>query len=294
VICWNTTGSPATNGSTGCAAGTLYSGSPLTVSASETIYAVAGGAGYTDSSVASASYSISPACANTALGSGWTCVSDAAAWTGSSVTSFPAGAFPANPSTGSLIVVFQFNGGSAACSAPTDTLGNSAVAISSGTFSGGTMCDYYLIVAAGGADTVTCNAGGAATQLGCDAVNVSGNATSSPLDQTCTASGGTTGSGSDNMVCSAPITPGENNELVVAWSVTSVAAGVSAGTNFTMIDAGNQNGEYYRQSTSATITPAQTAATSGVGYGFVAASFKPPGTMMAGPAAPTGLTSVVR
>jgi hypothetical protein len=57
VICYNTTGSPATNGSTGCVSGTLYTG-PVTVSSSETLYAVAGGTGYTDSPVGSASYVI--------------------------------------------------------------------------------------------------------------------------------------------------------------------------------------------------------------------------------------------
>lgn len=60
VICWNTTGSPATNGSTGCAVGTLYTG-PVTVSVSETLFAVAGGTGFLDSSVGSAAYVIAPA-----------------------------------------------------------------------------------------------------------------------------------------------------------------------------------------------------------------------------------------
>jgi hypothetical protein len=62
VICYNTTGSPATNGSTGCATGTLYTG-PVTVSSSETLFAVAGGAGYNDSPVGSASYVIQSAVA---------------------------------------------------------------------------------------------------------------------------------------------------------------------------------------------------------------------------------------
>jgi hypothetical protein len=60
IICFNTTGAPATNGATSCAAGTLYSGT-VTVSLSETLYAVAGGTGYTDSSVGSASYVVSSA-----------------------------------------------------------------------------------------------------------------------------------------------------------------------------------------------------------------------------------------
>lgn len=58
IICYNTTGSPATNGTTGCTTGTLYSG-PVAVAVSETLYAVAGGTGYTDSSVGSAVYVIS-------------------------------------------------------------------------------------------------------------------------------------------------------------------------------------------------------------------------------------------
>jgi hypothetical protein len=59
VICYNTTGSPATNGSTGCSAGTLYS-APINVSSNQTIYAVAGGTGFTDSAVGSAAYTINP------------------------------------------------------------------------------------------------------------------------------------------------------------------------------------------------------------------------------------------
>ena len=59
VICYNTTGSPATNGSTGCNTGTQYS-TPITVSSNETIYAVAGGTGFTDSAVGSAVYVINP------------------------------------------------------------------------------------------------------------------------------------------------------------------------------------------------------------------------------------------
>ena len=57
VICYNTTGSPATNGTTGCTTGTHYT-APVSVSATETLYAVAGGTGYSDSSVGSAVYTI--------------------------------------------------------------------------------------------------------------------------------------------------------------------------------------------------------------------------------------------
>lgn len=57
IICWNTTGAPATNGTNGCTTGTLYSGT-IAVSSNETLYAVAGGTGFMDSSVISAAYVI--------------------------------------------------------------------------------------------------------------------------------------------------------------------------------------------------------------------------------------------
>lgn len=61
VICYTTDGStPATNGTSGCTTGTLYSGA-ITVSATETLKAIAGGTGYTDSLVATYSYTISGA-----------------------------------------------------------------------------------------------------------------------------------------------------------------------------------------------------------------------------------------
>ena len=68
VICYTSNGStPATNGSTGCTTGTLYS-SAVSVSTSETVKAIAGGTGYPDSSVGSAAYTINPATNAVALG----------------------------------------------------------------------------------------------------------------------------------------------------------------------------------------------------------------------------------
>jgi hypothetical protein len=58
IICYNTTGAPATNGGAGCAAGSLLYAGPVTVSVNETLFAVAGGVGYLDSTVGSAAYFI--------------------------------------------------------------------------------------------------------------------------------------------------------------------------------------------------------------------------------------------
>jgi len=60
VICYNTTGAAMTVGS-GCTGGTQYTGAAVAVSSSETLYAVAGGPGFTQSPVASAAYTIKAA-----------------------------------------------------------------------------------------------------------------------------------------------------------------------------------------------------------------------------------------
>lgn len=59
TTCWNTTGAPATNGSTGCATGTLYT-APIPVTSNGPIYAVAGGTGLSDSAVGSVAYIVNP------------------------------------------------------------------------------------------------------------------------------------------------------------------------------------------------------------------------------------------
>ena len=69
VICYNTTGSPATNGTSGCTTGSVYSGA-ITVSSSETLYFVAGGTGFTDSSVGSAAYVINLPSSGSSMTSG--------------------------------------------------------------------------------------------------------------------------------------------------------------------------------------------------------------------------------
>jgi len=64
IICYSTvSSSPATNGSTGCSVGTLHT-TPITISSSATLYAVAGGTGFTDSAVGSAAYTITSAAAS--------------------------------------------------------------------------------------------------------------------------------------------------------------------------------------------------------------------------------------
>jgi hypothetical protein len=119
VICYNTTGSPATNGTTGCTTGTLYTGT-VSVASTETLYAVAGGTGYTDSSVGSAAYTISAGCAappatydwkaSNSCSTGAACMNDSAAGNNAvNATAYPTYSATGGPnSTPSL----SFNGSS--------------------------------------------------------------------------------------------------------------------------------------------------------------------------------------
>lgn len=57
VICYSTSTTPATNGTTGCTTGTLYS-TPVAIASTSTLKAIAGGTGISDGSVASGVYTI--------------------------------------------------------------------------------------------------------------------------------------------------------------------------------------------------------------------------------------------
>lgn len=57
VICYSTSTTPATNGTTGCTTGTLYTGA-ISISVNSTLQAIAGGSGYVDGSVGTFSYVI--------------------------------------------------------------------------------------------------------------------------------------------------------------------------------------------------------------------------------------------
>lgn len=114
VICWNTTGSPATDGSAGCTTGTLYTGA-ISVSTSETLYAVAGGTGYLDSSVGSAAYTL-PLFTDSFSGSG----ALSGSWTNIGVGSFTGTCVQASgvadSSTGTNCIAFINIGGFSATS----------------------------------------------------------------------------------------------------------------------------------------------------------------------------------
>jgi hypothetical protein len=61
LICWNLTGATITiGGASSCPSGSTAFTTAISVASSETLHAVAGGPGFTDSSVGSAAYTITP------------------------------------------------------------------------------------------------------------------------------------------------------------------------------------------------------------------------------------------
>ena len=144
IICYNTTGAPSTNGSTGCNVGTLYSGA-VSVAASETLYAVAGGTGYSDSSVGSAVYSIGYTLTQTVTGLGTVSSSPAgilncASGGGTCSASFSSGTAVTLTATAGSNYLFSTWGGACAAfgSTPVATVVMNAAESCSATFVQGT------------------------------------------------------------------------------------------------------------------------------------------------------------
>ena len=100
VICYSTSGVPKTNGTTGCTTGVLYSG-PITVSASETIYAVSGGTGYADSAVVQGKYVISLLIAHAITSGAGTITTSALNTTGATLLVACIGGYPPGWTAGS-------------------------------------------------------------------------------------------------------------------------------------------------------------------------------------------------
>jgi hypothetical protein len=297
TACYTTNGSAPSASTPGTcdAESTTYSG-PFSLAiptGGAVVEAIATESGQTTSSVATASYSLQT-CLQTQLGANWSCVSDATDYTSASGTQLTAGPFSVNPQAGSLILVFQFNGSSAACQAPTDTLGTSFTAISTATVAADSLalCDWYGVLPTSGADAVTCNAAATAAGMGCDVANVSGQSDGQIVDQTCTRSNALSDSGINNMNCANSIDVGAPNELVVAAAYGDFGAR-SAGANFTMIDPNNWSGEYFMEATPLIWTPSETMSASGLNYGFLAVTLEPY-TQEQTPKEPTGLAVTVR
>jgi hypothetical protein len=186
--------------------------------------------------------------------------------------------FSPSPASGNLIYVttniFASTSQCTSTTKPTDTLGSTwtyiNTAVDTVNFS---FCSYYTVTSSGGTDAVTCHVNTGAGGYDCFAFLVTGNA-ASPLDTNCinTVGASTSGTGTNNMTCSASVTPAQSNELFLGY--TNAESGtMSNGSLITFYNISADNGIFYQQQAAATITPAVTLNTSGVKYAIIVASF---------------------
>ena len=201
VICYNTSGSPATNGlGTDCTNGTKYTGA-VSVSSSETLYAVAGSARLGDSPVGSAAYTI-----GTPIG----LVAHTYAVGNTSITT------PAINTTGASLIVALFGtyfGNPCTALSVTDNKSNSYTSIqyygvNSGG-GGGNVCIWYKANPTVGSGH-TFSASGGYMSLGVMAFSTV--ITTSPLD---VQNGAGTGS-SVSSISTGSVTPSQANDVCIA------------------------------------------------------------------------------
>jgi hypothetical protein len=220
-------------------------------------------------------------CSDTSVGV-WTCGSASEGYSGSTAeTSVSTGAFSYSPSLNAVVLAFAAYNSSAACSTPTDTIGNTWALVGSNIAwnnSQNHSCLYYAINKTAASDTVTCKAATSSKYFVCDAIWVSGNLAVSPLDKNCgsSANASTSGTAANNEVCSAAITPTVNGELIIADQ--SSTGTVSKGSAFTSAGIAANSFEYYYQASAAAITPAFDNTASGSPYGMLAVALKPAAT----------------
>jgi hypothetical protein len=265
VICYNTTGSPATNGSTGCTTGTLYTGA-VSVSTSETLYAVSGGTGYTDSSVGSAVYTISavPTFVQSCTGPG----------NGGYETSINTTC--ASPVGAGHLLFFAFaNGTSASSITLTGDTGTLQADWSNYSVSGVYGSTLYVLSASGGGTTLTITAGSGYFNYAQTIVDEY----ACPVGKSWAFDKSDAGnSGTGTAWTSNSITPTNNGETIIGYTLDapgSASGTLTANSPFSLSQTGyyEQSLEYFLQQPTAGSIAASFAFTSSTTWGAHVAAF---------------------
>jgi hypothetical protein len=225
VICYNTTGSPATNGTTGCTTGTLYTGT-VSVASTETLYAVAGGTGYMDSAVGSAAYTISGG------GHSFAFVhSPTLCGTASSFVNPITCTIPSTVAGNSVLIFYSFI---SAATLPTSYSPAATCVPTPGNGSTNSFTGLCIISnVSGGVTSVSIIPSNNYTSSSVMAVEVSGLVTSSPVDT----SVGVTAplSNSAGASSTGSVTPSNANDVIIGYAGEAGTGLVSVGSGFTVI-----------------------------------------------------------
>jgi hypothetical protein len=179
-----------------------------------------------------------------ALTGGWTCVNNQTGNSGATlVTSQPATAFSSPLTNGSIILVGVVQASSPVTFTISDTAGNSYVDCGKGQIAWNSSGDsgqlfYALNTHTTASDVVTVSSTVNAAFLQINAVELTGNAASTPVDTFAGQAASTSGTGADNIT-STSATTATNGDLIFA-AENAINGTITAGTGMTLFSG---NGE---------------------------------------------------
>jgi hypothetical protein len=216
-----------TNGTTPTTTSSVYS-TPITVSSSETLEAIATASGYSQSATGSAVYTIGASVAIKTVqhNSGST----------ESGTSL-AVAFPGNVTSGNVLLVAESTYDAETLGAPTDSRGNSFTQLVTAGTSGASTAAIYAATANGsGADTVTCSIS-AANNIHCHIYEVQGITTT--VDKT----GNSTVTSTSQTVSTSAATTNADDFVFAFFADNANGATLTAGSGLGDTDTSNDGGD---------------------------------------------------
>jgi hypothetical protein len=217
-----------TNGTTPTTASSVYS-SPITVSATETLEALATHSGDTNSAVGSAAYTI-----GASSGAIYTVQHNSGS--NESATSL-AVAFNSNVTSGNVILVAESTYDAETLDTPTDSLGNSFTQLVNAGTSGDSVAAIYAATAkSSGADTVTCNIS-ASNNLHCHIYEVHG--ITATVDQT----GNSTQTSTSLTVSTSAATANADDYVFAFFSDNANGSNLTAGPGLGDTELSNDGGD---------------------------------------------------